>query len=402
MLLKSKKFLSVFLVLMFILPQIVFAIPLSGFGKVASCGLMNSLIQQTISQLVNMGTSLMYSAINAGLKYITFGLVSLPEKVEVLNPDMRAIPSKELIKDPIARCIARQVLDSMNEGILKITRTGGRNGGPSFVTNWRNFILEAQYRGEDIFKGMLASSNLCNYFGQSLKKNFGAERKINLSSIRTRVGDLQSFQTKIRCTLPPNFDIENYKNNFSENGGWETFSRLVEPQNNFFGAYLMSLEELEKQRSLEERTDIYQTQGHGFTSKQSCKLKGPNGRCLIYNDIETPADIIKELSAEALKTELNWVVGTDELNELVSNMFKTLINRLSNLSGSKGLSETADSLETDPGFYEGVSPFPPQFPPVCGNGSCETGESVLSCPQDCELQINVNVDIPNLPDVQNP
>ena len=75
----------------------------------------------------------------------------------------------------------------MGQNITNVARTGGRDGGPAWVRNWRNFQLDAQYRGEGIFRGVLASTNLCNYFGSDLKNLFGANQRIDLTKIRTRI-----------------------------------------------------------------------------------------------------------------------------------------------------------------------------------------------------------------------
>jgi len=56
------------------------------------------------------------------------------------------------IKTVIVRTLARKMLTMFSNKLISKIRGSGRDGGPAFVRNWRNFITEGQYRGEDIFK----------------------------------------------------------------------------------------------------------------------------------------------------------------------------------------------------------------------------------------------------------
>ena len=66
---------------------------------------------------------------------------------------------KEYVLDGIARIIARQLLSVATSGLIKKIQGGGRDGGPAFVQNCRNFQTDAQYRGENVFRSVLAGTN---------------------------------------------------------------------------------------------------------------------------------------------------------------------------------------------------------------------------------------------------
>lgn len=307
--------------------------------------------------------------------------------------------SKEGAQDIIARCAARELLTAMGQNINNVARTGGRDGGPAWVRNWRNFQLEAQYRGEGVFRGMLASTNLCNYFAGDLKNLFGANQKIDLTKIKTRASNFDSFQLKNGCTLPNTFDLNAYKQNFSSNGGWEAWSRLLEPQNNPYGALFQSLGEADKQRAIEESADLSEAGPTGFTSTRgrnaadNCAIRSTTeGRCLVYKDILTPGGVLSGAVMSGIESELQWVASTDEMSELIATAINVLVNRLWDLNNPN----EGDYIV--PGDIT-ISPSP--FPPVCGNDVCEVGEDSNLCPVDCGGgngsfgNITVNFDITN-------
>src|SRR3989338_2176357 len=213
---------------------------------------------------------------------------TVPVSDEGVRKATGALLGKEQRSDVIARCLGQEVLNGIIKGIVDNARTGGRDGGVTWVRNWRNFQLEAQHRGEGVFRGMLASSKMCNYFDSNLKNTFGANRRVPLTGVETRANDFDSFALRTGCTLPSDFDFEKYKQDFSGNGGWEAWSRLLEPENNFYGAFFQSLDEAGKQRAAEEAADTAEAAPTGFTAvrgrsaAESCAVKSPaDGRCLV-------------------------------------------------------------------------------------------------------------------------
>ena len=124
-----------------------------------------------------------------------------------VTSDTNNTNAKELWGDTIARCGAREILNKISGDIVNTARTSGRDGGTTYVRNWRNFLTRAEYRGEDMFRAMLSNTNICNYMAQDAKSAFGVTRKINLPGVNTRSGDLNSYALRANCTMPKDFDI---------------------------------------------------------------------------------------------------------------------------------------------------------------------------------------------------
>ena len=246
---------------------------------------------------------------------------------------------KESRADIIARCAAREIFNAMSNGIINTARTSGRNGGPAYVRNWRNFQTDAQYRGEGIFRAMLSNTKLCDYFSNDLKNIFGVTRRTALPGQNTRTGNLDPYAFRANCTMPSNFSLTNYQNDFSGNGGGNAFSRILEPQNNFYGTLFSSLDESAKQRALEESADLNQVLANkGLTGKSgkdandSCRSKDANGKCLAYKDIKTPGSIISDSVAATFQQELAWITNVDEMSEVISAATEVLLKRLFDFS----------------------------------------------------------------------
>lgn len=339
--------------------------PIISFSSCAGAGFISNLVKKGLDELKAW-------VIRKFGGFLEVPLPGLGSEVPVIDKSVKKevenfkknYAAKEGVHDIIARCAAREVLTAMGRNITNVARTGGRDGGPAWVRNWRNFQLDSQYRGEGIFRGMLASTKLCNYFESDLKQVFGANQRVNLSRIRTRANDFDSFQVRTGCTLPNNFDFNKYKQDFSGNGGWEAWSRLLEPQNNFYGVLFQSLDEANRQRAIEESANTNEAGPTGFTgtrgrsAAESCAVKSPTGgRCLIYKDILTPGGILSGAVIGGIETELQWVATTDELNELIATGINVLLNRLWNLS------DPNEGNYIVPGSPEvSITPFPPPDP----------------------------------------
>ena len=275
--------------------------------------------------------------------------------------------AKEYIMDVLARCLARQILDGSIGGMLNIVRTQGRDGGKSFVQNWRNFQTSAQYRGESVFRGILANTKVCDFLRKDVDKVFRvkATDKISLQGQNIRIGDLDPFTVRGMCTLPSDFSLEAYANDFSGNGGWGTFLRMLEPQNNYFGLILQSIDEAERQKAMEVSSDLNEAQtGRGYTSLRgegsgSCLVRGANGRCIFYSNIQSPGSYVADTVAATIQGELAWITSADELNEVIAaNITQRLIARLQNL----GAGEETPIYSPDPSPPPEVFPSPQPIP----------------------------------------
>jgi len=301
-------------------------------GQLISGGL-DTLISKTQTQI----TRLLPSSISRFLNPLTGG-GHVPVDDDITRG---AWSTKENRMDIVARCLAREITDKMILNTLNIVRNHGRDGGPSFVTNWRNFTTGGQYRGENIFRAILSNTELCDHFDQGLKETFKATTPTNLRGQNTRTGNLDPYQLRADCTMPSGWTVENYQKDFSGNGGWLAFAKLTEPQNNILGSYNLALEEVDKQRYLEEQLDLTEAKvSGGFTSRRgrgssdSCLLNAQNGQCIVYKDILTPGSVLQDSVAATVQQEIAWVTNADEIAEVISGFTGQLLNRLLSLSNN--------------------------------------------------------------------
>ena len=191
-----KKLIPIIVILSLVLPpvvQVAQAGPLDsvvGFSSCAAGGFIAHKIKKGLDELEKWVTNTIKGWL-VRRKIIPIPSLPLPGilpgsgKVPVYDSNVEgsvndfkgAYTAKEGIEDIIARCAAREILTAMGKNITNTARTGGRDGGPAWVRNWRNFRLESQYRGEGIFKAMLAQTNTCEWFANDMKDLFGANRK---------------------------------------------------------------------------------------------------------------------------------------------------------------------------------------------------------------------------------
>lgn len=262
------------------------------------------------------------------------------------------------VKTVIVRTLARRMITMLSNSLINKIRGSGRDGGPAFVRNWRNFITNAQYRGEDVFKVVLASTPVCNYLDKNIKDAFRIDgnQKIPLRGNNIRVGDLDPFNLRAACTLPSNFDMAAYRNDFAGNGGWEAWSRLMEPQNNYYGLLFEALDELKKQRDLEQIADLSEASPSGYTSiRDGCNDAPPvgagetgpeiqysNARCKFMGQVFTPADLLGKTAATTIDAEMGWLINSQQIADIVVGILNAVVDRVGNLAESALLDDSGN------------------------------------------------------------
>ncbi len=304
------------------------------------------LLTELGNKLQNWGDALL----RAGGKWTNLGNLFRKQAVPILNENN---DTKEHILDVAARCVAREVLNDLNARIVGSVRTGGRyNRGtgrgsePAFVRDWRRFMTQAEHRGEDIFRSVLNSASLCNNV-LNLKNVFNAngapEIKTNSLSdtqdaLTTRIGNVNSFKERTNCTMPRGWTMQKYSNDFAGNGSWEAMVRLAEPQNNYYGAMIMSLGELAAQRAAESGSEAAEAGvSGGFLARrgkpgETCLVVSGNGRCVINKDILTPGSILGNSINATIQQELAWITNVDEISELIQYVMANVMGRILDLS----------------------------------------------------------------------
>jgi len=265
---------------------------------------------------------------------------------------------KEFIIKPLVRKLANALENKLVNSINGLV-SGLTQKVPSFITNWRNYTLDSQARGNDIFRSVLADTTLCPYFKTNLQTAFGADKyggtlsgatvKVGGTTAyqnKTSVPGLPSFQNLANCTLPANLNVNTFRTDFAKGGGWDTWNKLIQPQNNFFGAYSLALGEQTKQIQTENQSarDV-SIAGQGFmgqkldidkskkTSPSGCTgstLASGAGRCIWFGKEVTPPKFLGDLSVKSLETKIGRVGAGQEITDVVFNLISAVINGLAN------------------------------------------------------------------------
>lgn len=386
---RTRKILSVLIMLGILLPSFSASAQINIFNDAArlvSCTistLLRAFLQEAIDVIVTAIRDLIVNAICSIASYFTIGIVRCGY-TRTQDGGTRTLVAKEYFRDVISRCIARQALSGLIGRVLTVMQTTGRDGGSVHVQNWRNFQTRAQYRGEAITRSMIYSASLCPHIRTEVRSLFGATGATAIPGQNTRVNNLDPFGLRVNCSLPSNFNIDQFRQNPNANGGWEAFLRLAQPQNSLYGVYFESLREMDSQRQVEQSGDIYETLGHGFTgargdgSVESCLTRGLNGQCLVYRDIRTPGSVLSATVENTIKSEFDWIVSSDELNELLVDVTDVLIARVRDIG--RGPTSSPTQVNIDPSLTSGLIPEPGGDPNGCAPGEIFDGTSCIPDP----------------------
>lgn len=313
--------------------------------------------------------------------------------------------SKEFGLDLIARIISRKLLSDLSNGMIeKINNLGSERPGetkPAFVQNWKTYLGEAQTVGENQFRAQLTytiqKEILCSDLKGPLAKAFQVGNNnapyIDIGTqskyAQLKQNTLVPYQTKVRCTVPDKTRAE-FKKDFAKGGGWDTWNRMLEPQNNLAGALSLSLEEMEIQRSSQEEAQKNEAvAGQGFqgvkgacqqaTSAQAgdtvcfkkcfeegikirkltveavtasctnqCKGEtalGANAKCSFMGNTVTPAKIMGEGAANFIDANSRWLGTSDELSEVLFSMVGAITKKLVDFGTKKLQTEKTDEID---------------------------------------------------------
>lgn len=257
---------------------------------------------------------------------------------EVINL-LEQLVKKEYELDPAQRELAGLNLNNMTDFIVTTLESMGRKGDINdtgqlnlFVNNWRNFALEGQYRAEDLWRGLLyIAANgdpnapnpippiLCRYIRESQAFNSLQPTQVDglIENVpNRRVDSLEEYLIATKCDPIVENNYDTFIQDFNEGGGWDMWERLLQPQNNIYGSLELANEELIKQRSIEEQSDLQEANsGSGYLGRRQCLALGQAGQCVIWSNVNIPADLAVETLGAVINQNLGWIVTTDEAGE---------------------------------------------------------------------------------------
>lgn len=320
----------------------------AAFGGCFAAGVLTPIAQALIDDGINYLNQQVDKIANKLLKSFFGGITGIlggnvPVSDSSVGSTIKAIYNQEDRSKIITRCLAWGIMTSITNNTLTIARTKGRDGGSTYVQNWVNFQTQSQYRGENIFRAELSTANLCGYLSNDIKKSYGVSpnQKTPLFGQNTRVDSLQPFSLQANCTMPNNFNLTNYQQDFAGNGGWDTWARMMQPQNNPYGLMLLSQNEIQKQRDLQQSADTNQAlAGNGSLgvsgngAADSCQIMGPNNQCLYYKNIKTPGSVIAQGVGATIGAQFQWLTTAQGLNTIIGDATEVMLNRLLNFGSS--------------------------------------------------------------------
>ncbi len=233
----------------------------------------------------------------------------------------------------------------------------GSNGASSYVKNWRDFTANGQYTGEDITRGLIADATMgnnptiCSYLRDNLNTSFGVTSlPAGFDASKYRIGSVQYYKLLNQCTLPQDFNVNKFTNNFESGGGWDVWNQIVKPQNNFYGVYTDTEAELNKQRDFAQGQNQQEvTAGNGYLGQTTCKVIGQNGECLEWNNIKLPANVAAEALGAVIDQNLAWITGVHGVDELPDVYIFEVVNAIFGIGNFGG----------DPGMPNCPAPFTP-------------------------------------------
>jgi len=306
---------------------------------------------------------------------------------------------KEYVLDTLAYIAVHTILRAMTNMIL-----GWIQGTDAdFVQN-----LEDEFtRTADAEAGML----LNEITGLNLCGNIGAFLKLSIGVPSTQ----RNFRQRMTCTATQAVNnIEGFYRNFSQ-GGWNAFFKIaLEPQNNAYGAFMLTLNEQaqrtdNKQVSLQQRllegsgfmgfstprdtncqrvsaqdaatlTEDLKTQQQvwGKENKPEQSIKADNADpenptfsfCDVTYDTKTPGSLFSAALPEAVFSDLRRAQIADELNESIAQIVTALLNKVIEASSGsgKGILESREVRQMPP-----VTPADTGFTPTYLTNKAEDG-----------------------------
>lgn len=312
-------------------------------GSLASTltGAPSRILSSAVSQSVPVHDSAGSSAITGGQQ-----TVSIAEGAQSCMRDV----------------VAKIFLDWMTDQTVAWIQNGGR---PQFVTNWDNFAKDAVNVAVGEVVNNTTLGFVCSPFRAQLQAAFFP---------------VTTTQHPIQCTLD---DIVANVQDFWDdwrNGGWVAYNKMWQPENNYFGVYLMMRDDA--LLTALERKDAKVAEavaGKGFLSTKRCRGGGvsPDGydpallsdlegsgyvRDTLGNlcspedlEIETPGDTVGALAAQAFTSDVQWAANIQSslaaiVNAAMNRLTQGFIGSLTNRNG-RGGSLSGRSLYSNTGDF---------------------------------------------------
>jgi len=228
--------------------------------------------------------------------------------------------TQEEIFKKIMTAIIRMLINRLQAQLLQWVAGGGT---PQFVTNWKDFLTKAGSDAAGIALGKIYPQ-LCSPFAL----------KVPLTIARLQA----PYEQAVSCSFGQiRNNLEAFYRDF-RTGGWVSFSQVILPGGNEFGATIIALDAmtLERRRAQEAAKNEASASG-GFLGIKKCIQKDLAGNCLAYN-IETPGQTIGNAVAESLSWKPNEIINAQDIGQLIAALIDASITRVIKFSLAKAFS----------------------------------------------------------------
>lgn len=228
----------------------------------------------------------------------------------------------------IASCTANEMRTQIGDDIRRIIQENGPDGGAAYIKDWVNDVyVDPDQRAINRFNAILVNMDICEDFKEAVFGYFGVPQSYiddppPLTGLGLRVDGDTSFDQTAACKRPAGLTPENLDGDFLGNGGFESLTILMEPQNHFTGFIHLAEAELTRQRSVAvAAAEARAIAGGGFTGTFAECAKDPNGKCLADGDGEQPPGGLRDANAAVVQSELAWIVNSkDSEDQLIGDV----------------------------------------------------------------------------------
>lgn len=270
--------------------------------------------------------------------------------------DKGADESKNLVKE-ILEYVAKYALNVIKQRILAMLTDqivtwiqGG--GSPKFVTNWRDFMQDAENQAiGDVIRG--AIPQLCS--------PFSAQVGVVLKTPGILL-PVQKFGPA-SCTLDQ--VVENIQGFYKDfrSGGWVAYQTSWQPQNNFYGSLLLTIDAANIEASAQaEAAKNEANSSNGFLSEKRCDVtistdteseaivnqsesqiqqlrqNLETGATLAVRNCQiiTPGSFVGDIASKAVGSKVDAWIQADDIGPYLDTILNAAINKLTE-EGTKGL-----------------------------------------------------------------
>lgn len=232
--------------------------------------------------------------------------------------------------------LKKLILDRLVDALIEWIDRGGEG---AIIEDWGQFFRQVGNEAiGEVLADIEATKFLCSPFHLQ---------------IQLMLLPVPKFSQRAKCTLD---DIKTNLTNFLEDfrqGNWLTYQEMWRPQNNFYGAIYLTLDEvLRKQEEAKEAAKSEAQANRGFLSFKKCE-EDPATKIKTCR-IMTPGSLVAEAATESLiKIPSNAIINADDIASYITAILDAALNKLTKVAITgikKQISEAAATIEACTGL----------------------------------------------------